>query len=288
MPFSTKKIEAAPTNVDVKEERQQIMDAIGAARAVHDKIEDKSAELTRVEAALAEVNNDLERNGRWARQLENEIVVLTTTRDMLAKETVKATEGLKVINTEVLSTAATLEAQRAKIEANTGVLTRLEASYQAVEKDRHAAVDRLHDIQGDITAIEYEKAAAQNDLEETKKVLASQKTVLLTESDTLKKDVVAAREAIELARRELDAAKAEREHVQNNNAKIIDAAEVIAAKTVADAQKKAEDIEKVLSDREGMIAKREAWQAEHQQRLLDFKLELEKLTNRKLPIQIEI
>ena len=131
-------------------------------------------------------------------------------------------------------------------------------------------------------------AVALDELAAAKKRVTEERAMLDQEKTAINQDLADLKIKIDTLSAEIDAKNTERERILEENARKIETAEDLAKGIIEEAEKKAAVIEKNLEERKGLADKRDAWQAEIQQRLLGFKMELEKLTNRKLPITIEI
>lgn len=288
MPFSTTKEQAPATNIDVKEEHRQIVEKINAKHAEYAKMHDVSEELktaTRTLETTQKSHKSLKIDHENAKTIHAGILRdIEIKRSELAKlesDSKKAMENLQTTIAQVQTHERTTknltdgietfcrQAKEAEEAKNTAVADSISAKTN-FHNAKTAHEEMLKEFSDQKKAAEAEIVRFNNEKSETESALTIVKL------------------AITAAQTDLDAISAERTKIQENNAKIIEAAELEAARIVAEAQEKAAITEKNLIEREGMISKREKWQAEYQQKLLAFKEELEKLSNRKLPINIQI
>lgn len=288
MPFSTPKSIVPATNAEAKEEHRQLVEAIDARRAEHAALENKSQELAAVNERIAAMREDEKTAEKKLKSLHEDVEQLEKKKATLAQETARATDRLDKLNQETAQAETRLASQETELIRNSDKLARLEKQYQGIEKDLSSAREILFEKEHEIAALEKERLAALNELEISKRRVAEERTMLDQEKVATSQEFGALKTQIDLLKAEIDVKKADRERILEENARKIETAEALAKGIVEEAEKKATVIEKNLEERKGLADKRDAWQAEIQQRLLGFKMELEKLTNRKLPITIEI
>lgn len=289
MPFDNRITNAEPDpNVDAKEEHRQIIDQISVRRAEHERLENKSAELARVEEALEHAKTAYSSVQKQAEGMSVSVGTLQKGHQDLTTAIHTATTKLNQVIVDADTETKKLSALQFEAIRTDGRLERAKNELIDVEKQKETRKLEISDTENTLKTIKASIVQAENDLKTTKEAAVLEIQQVQAETVLKNKEYAKAEEVLRALQEEISIAKLELAKTQENNAKIIEAAEILAKNIVEEAEKKAVAREKILDDREGLANKRDVWQAELQQRLRAFKMELEKLTNRKLPIQIEI
>lgn len=288
MPFSTTKEQAPATNIDVKEEHRQIVEKINAKHAEYAKLDDVSEELKTATNALETTHKahkslkiDHENAKTIYAGILRDIEIKRSELAKLESDSKKAAETLQTIIAQVQNHEKTTK------NLTDGIETFRRQAKEAEEIKNTAVADSISAK----TNFHNAKTAHEEMLKEfadQKKAAEAEIVRLNNEKSEAESALTIIKLAITAAQTDLDAISAERTKIQENNAKILDAAETEAKRIVAEAEEKAAIKEKNLIEREGMVSRKEKWQGEYQIQLLGFKDELEKQTNRKLPINIQI
>lgn len=274
--------------MDVKEEHRQIVEKINVRHAEYAKMHDVSEELKTV-------TGELETAHKAHKSLKIDHENAKTIHTGLLRDIEIKRSELAKLQSDGKKTVEALQTTTAQIQAHEKTVKSLTDGIETLRRQAKEAEEIKNTAVADSISAKTNFHNAKTAHEEMLKELADQKKTteaeivrLNNEKSEAESALTIVKLAITAAQTDLDAISAERTKIQENNAKIIDAAEAEAQRIVAAAEEKAMITEKSLIEREGMVSKREKWQAEYQQKLLAFKEELEKLSNRKLPIQIEI
>lgn len=288
MPFSTTKEQAPATNIDVKEEHRQIVEKINERHAEYAKLDDVSEEFKKA-------TNALETTHKAYKNLKIDYENAKTIHAGILRDIEIKRSELAKLESDNKKVAETLQTTIAQVQTHEKTTKNLTDGIETFRRQAKEAEETKNAAVADSISAKTNFHNAKTAHEEMLKELADQKKAAEAEIVRLNNEKSEAENALTIiklaitaAQTDLDAISAERTKIQENNAKIIDAAEAEAQRAIATAREKAVATEKSLIEREGMVSKREKWQAEYQQKLLAFKEELEKLSNRKLPIQIEI
>lgn len=288
MPFSTTKEQAPATNIDVKEEHRQIVEKINERHAEYAKLDDVSEEFKKATNAL-ETTHKAHKNLKI--DYEN---AKTIHAGILRDIEIKRSELAK-LESDNKKVAETLQTTIAQVQTHEKTTKNLTDGIETFRRQAKEAEEAKNTAVAESIFAKTNFHNAKTAHEEMLKELADQKKATEAEIVRLNDEKSEAESALTIiklaitaAQTDLDAISAERTKIQENNAKILDAAETEAKRIVAEAEEKAAIKEKNLIEREGMVSRKEKWQGEYQIQLLGFKEELEKQTNRKLPINIQI
>lgn len=286
MPFSHNSYNAPPTNTEVKEEKQRLIQHISDLHAQYQALEDKSAELKRTESLLVEMRQ------AYA-QAQVDFDILNDKISNLKKQMINLTDKNSALENDLSIRDVSIREGNKKLIELSGkeniIQQNISDLENVLEKLNIQQITAKQNVLSTLKSLEESKRSFE-EYQEKNTIRISEYTGILAE---LSNKIEAKKsEEREVARRlkdenmKISEAYQTLESIKQQNKVLLSTAQEQAKKIIIDAEEIAISRKQDLDNREGIISEREVWQADKQKRLIEAKAELEKIHNRKISIQI--
>lgn len=286
MPFQTAVETKKITNLEIKKEYQEIIGKVSELHEQHRLLGDRSDDLNEVTLKLSSLQQELscvQKNLKDAEKRYEKISNdIRNSEDKLAK--IKEKDDLltnSLTDNESVNNQLDISIRNKKKS-----IEMLSKEVEQINKEKQSCQEELIEIQKDLTVKRDQHGVIIGEQSKKFTEISGDISKLNTDITNKKREY----DSLVIELKEISSSIEEKNlsinEIKREQEKIIFQAQEQAKIILEEAEKRFKQREADLQAREGFVSDQEKWQEEKQQKLLLAKAELEKIHNKKIPIQI--
>lgn len=286
MPFQTAVETKKITNLEIKKEYQEIIGKVSELHEQHRLLGDRSDDLNEVTLKLSSLQQELscvQKNLKDAEKRYEKISNdIRNSEDKLAKIKEKndlLTNSLTDNESVNIQLDISIRNKKKSIEM-------LSKEVEQINKEKQSCQEELIEIQKDLTVKRDQHGVIIGEQSKKFTEISGDISKLNTDINNKKREYDSLVIELKKISSSIEEKNLSMNEFKREQEKIISQAQEQAKIILEEAEKRFKQRETDLQAREGFVSDQEKWQEEKQQKLLLAKAELEKIHNKKIPIQI--